>query len=101
MTSNEAKNEMEVMVLTDLAGICRKLAENSALTERLRVQARQFVEEFDSLLPVRGKDNSDHTLVDVTSPLRSLTPPQQANKWRKLVQSPVYNNYLFAVSKRV
>ena len=55
MNSMEAKNEMLVMVLTDLAGICKKLAENSAVPEALRVQARKFVEEFDSLSPYRGK----------------------------------------------
>ena len=55
MTSNESKNEMLVMVLTDLAAICQKRAENSAVPEELRVQARRFVEEFNSLLPYRGK----------------------------------------------
>jgi hypothetical protein len=52
---NDEKNEMLVMVLTDLAGICKKLAENSAVPETLRVKAREFGEEFNSLLPVRGK----------------------------------------------
>lgn len=55
MATLEEKNEMEVMVLTDLAAICKKLAENSALREELRVQAGQFVEEFNLLLPHRGK----------------------------------------------
>lgn len=55
MTSMESKNEMLVMVLTDLAAICKKLAENSAVPEELRVEARKFGEEFDSLLPHRGK----------------------------------------------
>jgi hypothetical protein len=55
MTSNESKNEMLVMVLTDLAGICKKLAENSEVPEKLRVEARKFGEEFDSLSPYRGK----------------------------------------------
>ena len=55
MTSNESKNEMLVMVLIDLAAICKKLAENSGVPEELQVQARQFVEEFDSLAPYRGK----------------------------------------------
>jgi hypothetical protein len=52
---NDEKNEMLVMVLTDLAGICKKLAENSAVPETLRVKAREFGEEFDSLSPHRGK----------------------------------------------
>ena len=55
MISNEAKNEMLVTVLTDLAAICRKLAENSAVPAELRTHARQLVEEFDSLSPHRGK----------------------------------------------
>ena len=55
MISNEAKNEMLVMVLTDLAGICKKLAENSAVPEAMRVEARKFGEAFDSLSPYRGK----------------------------------------------
>ena len=55
MTSNQAKNEMLTMVLADLAAICQKLAENSALPEKLRLEACQFADEFNSLLPVRGK----------------------------------------------
>jgi hypothetical protein len=58
MTSNESKNEMLVMVVTDLAAICQKLAENSAVPEDLRVQARRFGEEFNSLLPYRGKGDA-------------------------------------------
>ena len=46
---------MLVMVLIDLAAICKKLNENAAVPEELRVKARQFGEEFDSLLPVRGQ----------------------------------------------
>jgi len=55
MTSNDAKNEMLVMVLTDLAEICKKLTDNEAVPETLRVQARQFVAEFSLLAPYRGK----------------------------------------------
>ena len=55
MTSNESKNEMLVMVLTDLAAICMKLAENSVVPEELRFEADQFLEQFDSLAPYRGK----------------------------------------------
>jgi hypothetical protein len=55
MTSNAAKNEMLVMVLTDLAAICKKLAEDSAVPEKLRAQAREFGEEFDLLSPHRGE----------------------------------------------
>jgi hypothetical protein len=55
MDSNKAKNEMKVTVLIELAAICRKVAENSHLPNNLRLQARQLVEEFDLLLPARGK----------------------------------------------
>ena len=55
MTSLESKNEMEVMVLSDLAAICAKLAESSVVPEKLRMQARQFVAEFNALSPVRGE----------------------------------------------
>ena len=55
MTQMGSKNEMLVMVLTDLAGICKKLAENSAVPETLRLEFRKFGEEFDTLSPYRGK----------------------------------------------
>lgn len=54
MASSQSKNEMLVMVLTDLAAICQKLAENSAVPEELRMRASQFVTEFEALLPARG-----------------------------------------------
>ena len=71
MTSNDAKNEMLVMVLTDLAGICKKLIENSAVPENLRVKAREFGEEFDTLAPHRGKATpaihaqAEHLLIQI------------------------------------
>jgi len=55
MATMESKNEMLVMVVTDLAAICKKLAEHPALPENLRRQAREFGEEFDSLLAYAGK----------------------------------------------
>jgi hypothetical protein len=61
MSSNALRNEVKVMVVCDLAAICKKLAENSAVPNNLRVEARQLVEEFDSLLPARGKGTpSEH-----------------------------------------
>ena len=60
MSSNESKNEMLVMVLTDLAAICQKLAVNSAVPEELRVKAHQYVEEFNLLAPHRGKGTEFH-----------------------------------------
>ena len=58
MTSNQAKNEVEVMVLSDLAAICKKLAGNSAVPERLREQASEFAKEYDSLMPHKGKGDA-------------------------------------------
>lgn len=55
MNSSEWKNEMLSSVLTDLAKICQKLADNSRLPEELRMQARQLVAEFDFLTQFRGK----------------------------------------------
>ena len=40
---DRAKNTVEVMVLSDLAAICMKLAENSAVLVRLRKQAGELV----------------------------------------------------------
>jgi hypothetical protein len=61
MTSNEARNELKVMVLSDLAAICKKVAANSAVPDELRADAREMVEEFNSLLPDSGKGNpSEH-----------------------------------------
>jgi hypothetical protein len=58
MASNQAKNEVEVMVLSDLAAICKKLAVNSAVPEGLRQKAAEFVEEYDLLVPHRGIGNA-------------------------------------------
>jgi len=58
MSSNQAKNEVEVMVLSDLAAICKKIAENSTVPEKLREQASAFAREYDSLVPHRGKGNA-------------------------------------------
>jgi hypothetical protein len=55
MDSNAAMNEMKVVVLSDLAAICKKLAENSAVPDEMRVHARELVREFELLLPDRGK----------------------------------------------
>ena len=51
MISNDEKNEMLVTVLTDLAEICTKLANNPVLSNELRIQARQFREAYDCLVP--------------------------------------------------
>ena len=54
---NRAKNQVEVMVLSELAAICMKLAENSAVPVRLREQAGELVHEFEWL--VSNRDKSD------------------------------------------
>ena len=56
MVSNDEKTEVEVMVLADLAAICKKLALSPALTDDgLRQEAARLAKEFDSLSPSRGK----------------------------------------------
>ena len=55
MDKIELRKQMRLMLLTDLATICKKLAENPAVPDDLREQARGFAEEFDSLEPFRGK----------------------------------------------
>ena len=61
MDANAARNEVKVMVVMDLAAICRKLAENSIVPDGIRAEARELLKEFDSLLPARGKGNpSEH-----------------------------------------
>lgn len=51
ITSLEAKNEMDVMVLVDLAETCKKPAEHPRATEKVQVKARQLLEVFNVLLP--------------------------------------------------
>ena len=58
MASNQARNEVLVMVLSDLAAICQKLAENSAVPKTLRDRASEFVEEFKTLVPHRGRGDA-------------------------------------------
>jgi hypothetical protein len=55
MSSQEAKNDLEVMVLMGLAEIWKKVAEHPAATEEVRAQALELIEKFNELLPVRGK----------------------------------------------
>ena len=62
MDSNQARNELKVMVVTDLAAICKKLAESPIVPDNLRAAASEFVEEFNALLPARGKGTPiEHT----------------------------------------
>ena len=55
MDINAARNELKVMVVIDLAAICKKLSENSIVPDEMRAEARELVEEFDLLLPARGR----------------------------------------------
>lgn len=55
MDTNTARNQVKVMVAIDLAAICWKLAENSTVPDNLRAEARELLEEFEELLPARGK----------------------------------------------
>jgi hypothetical protein len=56
MTSNESKNEMLVMALTDLTTICKMLAENSAVQhyhgESLIIKIARFL---PSVLDVQAR----------------------------------------------
>lgn len=58
MSSLGLKDDVEVTVLTDLVVVCKKLAENPVVKEDLRVQAHEFVAEYNSLLPFRGKSTN-------------------------------------------
>jgi len=60
MISTDSKNEMLVMVLTDLAGICRKVAEAPAVPEEMRAKARELVSKFNSLLQHRAEGTAAH-----------------------------------------
>ena len=59
MTSLHEKCAMKRMVLTDLAALCKKLSDSSAITEDQRLRLRQFVEEYNSLTPFSGQGLPD------------------------------------------
>jgi hypothetical protein len=62
LTIHTSRNEVKAMVLIDLAEICRKVASHPAIPEAMREQARNFVQQYEFLLPMRGKANFDeHT----------------------------------------
>ena len=62
MASRNPKDEILAMLLVDLAGICKKLADNADVSDEVRIRARKFGQEFDSLVPYYG----------------NATPPQRA-----------------------
>ena len=55
IVSLEEKYEMKLMVLTDLAAVCKKLSDSSAITEDQRVQVRHFVDVYNQLVPFYGE----------------------------------------------
>jgi hypothetical protein len=54
MTSTKSKDDILRMLLEDLAGICKKLADNSAVPDQIGTRARQLGQEFDTLVPYYG-----------------------------------------------
>jgi hypothetical protein len=61
MSENESRNDLKVMVLIGLGGICKQMVEHPATPEEMRQQAQTYVSQFESLLPARGKGNpEDH-----------------------------------------
>ena len=58
MGTDELKNEMEGMVLSDLADLYRKLSSLSTLNEPIRMQAAEFVVEFESMVEFLGGRNT-------------------------------------------
>lgn len=54
MTSTKSKDDILEMLLVDLAGICKKLADNSAVPDQLCTRARQLIREFDTLVTYYG-----------------------------------------------
>jgi len=84
MDINAARNEIKVTVVMDLAAICKKLADNSVVPDSLRGQARELVEEFDSLLPARGKGTpSEHAEAEklLVKMARFLTRVIEIQSW--------------------
>jgi hypothetical protein len=54
------RNEVEAMILSDLAALCTKLAENPTVPEELRGQMAAFVEEYDLLLSNGSGTRREH-----------------------------------------
>lgn len=54
IASSELNNEPLVMVLTDLAALCKKLTQHPVVPEDLRATARNFVAEFHSSFQFRA-----------------------------------------------
>ena len=56
MASDEAIKEMKAVVASELAAICKKVAENSAVPNYLRAKSGRMVQEFEA----HAKDNPMH-----------------------------------------
>ena len=48
MPSDESIMEMKAMIASDLAAICKKVAENSAVPNYLRAKSRTMVQAFEA-----------------------------------------------------
>jgi hypothetical protein len=56
-----SQDKVKDMVLSGLAAICKKLAEEPAVLEELRLRAGEFVAEYNSLLEDKGRStNPEH-----------------------------------------
>lgn len=51
-TEMTTKDDVKLMVLSDLAALCKKIAEQPTITKELRAQAQQFAGEYESLAPL-------------------------------------------------
>jgi hypothetical protein len=50
----KAQAQVDVMILSELAAICKKLVENPVVPEKLRARAQGFVDGFTALAPYEG-----------------------------------------------
>ena len=56
-----SRDDVELTILSDLAALCKKLAENPVVPKKVRAEALGFVKEYNSLLPYGGTgDRSLH-----------------------------------------
>jgi hypothetical protein len=53
-TMMTSRDDVELMILSDLAALCKKLAHNPIVPERVRAEALGFVENYNSLRPYEG-----------------------------------------------
>jgi hypothetical protein len=55
-----SRDDVELMILSDLSALCKKLAENPVVPKKLRSEALGCVDDYNSLLPYRGTDREAH-----------------------------------------